>query len=82
MASADRFRVRRTPKGGVSIGWSLYKTYRECPQLFNLTYCQDGDGIRPRQRHRRNPSRVWPRQSRPVTRRRCSRGRPCATGAS
>ncbi len=33
-------------------------------------------------RHRRRPSRVWPRQRRPVTRRRCSRGRPCATGAS
>jgi hypothetical protein len=31
------------------MGWSLYNTYRECPQLFNLRYCLDGDGVRPRE---------------------------------
>ena len=47
MASADRFRVGRTPEGGVSIGFSAIATYLNCNELLRWTYIEGGDGIEP-----------------------------------
>lgn len=49
MASNDRFKIQRTDKGGVSLGWTLYSDYRKCPALFGLRYAHGQDGLRPRE---------------------------------
>jgi len=40
-----RFRVLRTKAGGISLGWSAYKLYRECPRKFWWSYLARGDGV-------------------------------------
>lgn len=46
----ERFRIQCTPEGGVSMGYSMFELFHECPRHFYLQYVHGGDGVEVRMR--------------------------------
>lgn len=48
MAKPDRFVIRRTAEGGLSMGYSAWALYADCPEHMRLAYLAGGQGLEER----------------------------------